>query len=132
MLELSCFDFYVPFRSFCLTLFTQTPSLNRYERAKCENRSTQTTQPNLARHKKRCSIGPLYYTECPNFSTLSQDDLKYHIAKKHSVPRPSIANKCKLCHAEFPGLCALRQHKDFQHGTQFGFGAGNIDVEDIV
>ena len=27
---------------------------------------------------------------------------------------------------------ALRQHKNIQHGTQNGFGASNIDVEDIV
>ena len=27
---------------------------------------------------------------------------------------------------------ALRQHKNTQHGTQIGFGAINIDVEDIV
>ena len=40
--------------------------------------------------------------------------------------------KCKLCHAEIPGFYALRQHKSIQHGTQIGFGASNIDVEDIV
>ena len=34
--------------------------------------------------------------------------------------------------AEFPGFYALREHKDTQHGTQIGFGASNIDVEDIV
>ena len=58
--------------------------------------------------------------------------MNYHIAKKHSVPTPSITYKCKLCHAEFPGFHALRQHKNAQHGTQLGFGANNIDVEDIV
>ena len=40
--------------------------------------------------------------------------------------------KCKLCHAEFSGFYALCQHKNIQHGTQFGFGVNNIDVEDIV
>ena len=40
--------------------------------------------------------------------------------------------KCKLCHAEFPGFYALRQHKNTQHGKQIGLGASNIDVEDIV
>ena len=58
--------------------------------------------------------------------------MNYHVAKKHSVPRPSITYKCKLCHAEFPGFYALRQHKNSQHGTQTGFGAHNNDVEDIV
>ena len=74
----------------------------------------------------------MYCPKCPNFFTKSRDDLKYQIAKKHSVPRPSITYKCKLCHAEFSGFYALRQHKNTQHGTQFGFGASTIDVEDIV
>ena len=108
------------------------PSLNRNEKVTCKNCGVQATKPNIAHHKKRCSTGTLYCTQCPNFSTLSQDDLNYHIAKKHSVPRPSITYKCKLCHSEFTGFYALRQHKDTQHGTQSGFGANNIDVEDIV
>ena len=58
--------------------------------------------------------------------------MNQHVAKKHSVPRSSITYKSKLCHAEFPGFYALRQHNNIQHATQFGFGASNIDVEDIV
>ena len=58
--------------------------------------------------------------------------MNYHVAKKHSVPRPSITSKCKLCHAEFLGFYALRRHKNTEHGTQIGFGASDIDVEDIV
>ena len=52
--------------------------------------------------------------------------------KKHNVPISSITNKCTLCHAEFPGFYALHQHKNTKNGTQIGFGANNIDVEDIV
>ena len=74
----------------------------------------------------------MYCTQCPKFSTLSQDDLNYHIAKQHSAALPSKTYKCTLCHAEFPGFYALRQHKNTQHRTQIGFGASNIDVEDIV
>ena len=37
-----------------------------------------------------------------------------------------------MCHAEFPGFYALRQHKNTQHGKQIGFGASNIDVENIM
>ena len=108
------------------------PSLNRYEKVTCENCGTQTTKLSLARHKKRCSAGTLYCSHCPNFLTKSQNDLNYHIAKKHSVPRPSKTYNCKHCHAEFPGFYALRQHKDTQHGPQMGFGTNNTDVEDIV
>ena len=108
------------------------PSLNRYEKVTCENCGTQTTKLNLARHKKSCSAGTLHCNQCPNFFTKSQNALNYHIAKKHSVPKPDITFKCKLCFAELPGFYALRQHTNTQHGPQMGFGANNIDVEDIV
>ena len=105
------------------------PSLIR-KKVSCEHCGTQVTRNNIVRHKKRCSVGTLFCTQCP--TNLSQDDLNYHVAKKHSVSRPSITYKCKLCHAKFPGFYALRQHKNTQHGTQFGFAANDIDVEDIV
>ena len=78
------------------------PSLNRYEKVPnkyptSENCGTQQTKVNLARHKKSCSAGTLYYTQCPNFSTKSQNDLNYHMAKKHRAPKPDVTFKCKLC-----------------------------------
>ena len=60
----------------------------------------------------------LVFHPVSQFPNIAQDDLNDHVAKKHIVPRPSITYKCKLCHAEFPGFCALRQHKRTQHGTQ--------------
>ena len=108
------------------------PCLIRKERVSCEHCGTQVTKTNLSRHRKRRSAGTLYCAQCPNFSTLTKVDLKYRVAKKHGVPRPSITYKCKLCRAEFPGFYALCQHKNTQHGTQIGFRASNIDVEDIV
>ena len=108
------------------------PSLNRNEKVTCENCGVQITKYSFARHKKSCSAGTLYCTQCPNFSTLSQEDLNCHIAKQHSAAGPSKIYKCNLCHAESPGFYALRQHKNTQHGTQIGFGASNIDVVDIV
>ena len=108
------------------------PFFIRKEKVACGNCWTLVTRISLSCHDKSCSVGTLCYTQCPNFSTLSQDDLIYHAAKKHRFPRPSIAYKCKLCHAEFPSFHALRQHKNTQHGAQIGFGASNIDVEDIV
>ena len=108
------------------------PSLKRYEKVKCENCGTQTTKLILARHKKSCSAGTLHCSQNPNFLTKSQNDLNCRIAKKHSAQKPDIIFKCKLCYAEFPGLYALRQHKNTQHGPQMGFRASSIDVEDIV
>ena len=106
--------------------------MDRNVNVTCENCGVQITKLNLARHKSRCSGGTLYCPKFLNFSTKSRVDLNYHIAKQHSASGPSITYKCKLCHAEFPGFYALRQHKNSQHGTKVGFGASNIDVEDIV
>ena len=108
------------------------PSLKRYEKVTCENCGTQTTKLNLARLKKGCSAGTLYCTQCPNFSTKSQNDLNYHIARKHSAPKPDVTFKCKLCIQEFPGFYALRQHRNTQHGMQIGSGTRDVDVEHIV
>ena len=108
------------------------PSLNRYEKVTCENCGTQTTKLNLVRHKKTCSVGTLYCTQCPNFSTKSRNDLNYHIAKRHSAPKLDATFKCKLCFQEFPGIYALRQHRNTQHGMQIRSGTKNVDVEHIL
>ena len=108
------------------------PALDRNVKVTCENCGTSITKYNLSRHKSRCSGGTLYCTQRPNFSTKLRDGLNYHSAEQHSATAHSKTYKCKLCHAEFPGFCALRQHKITQHGKQFGFGASNMDVENIV
>ena len=108
------------------------PALDRIVQVTCRNCGSLVTKKNLSRHRKSCSAGTLYCPKGPNFSTKSRDDLKYHIGKQHSAAGPSKTYKCKLCHAEIPGFYALRQHKNAQHGTQIGFGARNIDVEDIM
>ena len=132
LLQSSSFNFYVHFRLVCQTPNIEMPSLNRSEKVTCENCGTQTTRNNIVRHKKRCSVGTLYCTHCSNFSTKSQNDLNYHIAKKHSAPKPDITFKCKLCFQEFPGFYALRQHRNTQHGMQIGSGTRDVDVEHIV
>ena len=108
------------------------PSLNRNEKVTCDNCGTQTTKLNLARHKRRCSVGTLHCTQCPKLCTKSQNDLNYHIAKKHSVPKHDITFKCKLCFQEFPGFYALHQHRNTQHGMHIGSRTRDVDVEHIV
>ena len=132
LLPSSRFNLHIYFRIFCQTSIIKMPSSIQNEKIRCENCVTQTTRNTIVRHKKSCSAGTLYCTYSPNFSTKSRSDLNHHVAKKHSVPRPSIACKSKLSHAEFPGFSALRQQKNTQHGTEIGFGATNIHVEDIV
>ena len=108
LLQSSCFNLHVHFRQFCQTTFIEMASFVRKEKITCENCGTQTTRDNIVRHKKRCSVVTLYCTHCPNFCIKSQVDLNYHIAKKHSAPKPDVTFKCKLCFQEFPGFHALR------------------------
>ena len=108
------------------------PSLSRNEKVTCENCGTQITKLNLARHKKSCSVGTLHCNQSPNSSTKSQNDLIYHIAKKHSAPKSDITFKCKLFYQEFLGFYALRQHRNTQHGIQIGSGARDVNLEHIV
>ena len=132
LLQSSCFIYYLHFRSICLTLFTRIASLNRYEKVRCEICCTQTTKLNLARHEKNCSAGTLFCTQCPKFSTKSQNDLNYRISKKHSAPRLDVTFKCQLCYQEFPGLYALRQHRNTQNGMQIGSRTRDVDVQHLV
>ena len=71
----------------------------------------------------------MFCTQCPNFSTKSQNDLNYHIAKMHSAPKLDVTFKCKHCYQAFPGFYALRQHRNTQHGMQIGSGTRNQDVD---
>ena len=108
------------------------PSLIRKEKITCEKCGTQTTRNNIVRHKKSCSAGTLYCTQCTNFSTKYQCDVNYHIAKKHSAPKHEVTFKCKLCYQELPRFYALRLHRNTQHGMQIGSGTRDVDVEHIV
>ena len=123
---------HVYFRLICQTPNIKMLLLNRNEKITCENCGTQTTKVNLARHKKKCSVGTLYCTHCPKFSTKSHNDSNYHFAKKHSAPKPEVTFKSKLCYQEFPGFYALRQHRNTQHTMQIGSGTRDVDVEHIV
>ena len=108
------------------------PSLIRKEKTTCENSRNQATRNNIVRQKKNCSAGTLFCTHYPNFSTKSQEDPNYHIAKKHSASKPDVTFKCKLCYQEFPGFYALRQHGSTQHGMQIGSITKNVHMEHVV
>ena len=132
MLPSSRFNLHVFFRLLCQTSFIEMPSLFRKEKVTCENCGTQTTKKIIVRHKKRCSAGTLYCTQCSSFSTKSKDDLNYHFAKKHSAPKLDVTSKCKLCYQKFPGFYALRQHRNTQHAMQIGSRTRDVNVEHIV
>ena len=106
------------------------PSLICREKFNCEESGTQTAKFNFARHVKSCSAGTLFCTQCSFFSTKSQKDFNYHIAKKDSAAKPVVAFKIKLCYQDFPGLYALSQHKNTQYG--FRIKTVSVDPDDII
>ena len=50
------------------------PALDRDVEVTCEDCGVQITKSDLVRHKKSCSDGTLYCTQCRNFFTKSGDD----------------------------------------------------------
>ena len=120
------------FRLFFQTTIIEMPSLSGYEKVTCENSGSQNTKLNLMRHKKSCSADTMYCTQCPNFSTKTQTDLNYDIAKNHSATKFDVTFKCTLCQQEFPGFYALSQHRNTQQRMQIGSGTRDADVEHIV
>ena len=90
-----------------------------------DNCGTQTTELNVARHKKRFSVGLLYCNQWNNFSTKLHANLKYYIAKKHNAPNPVVTYRWKLWYQEFLGIQALRQQKNSQH--VFAIEPTNVD-----
>ena len=106
------------------------PGLNRNEKITCDNCGTQSTKRNTVRQKTRCSARTFRCTQCRNFSTTSQADLKYHIAKKQTTPRVKFTHKRKFCAIAFSGFYALRKHKTNEHGIQKK--STEIDVNNLL
>ena len=117
LLQSSCCNFYVTFRSSCWNGFAEKLSLNRNEKINCNNCGTLITKKILAHHRKRFSNGSCFCNQCTHFgATKSQKDMKFQIAKKHSARKPDVTFKCTLCYQINAVLYALRQHENTQHG----------------
>ena len=107
------------------------PALDRNAKVACDNCATLVSKQNLAKHKKKCSVGTLNCSKCSNFSTKSQKVLNYHIAKKHGTSKPKTTHTCKVCKEKFAGFYALRQHKSKMHGLYVKKADSSPLVNDI-
>ena len=67
LIQSTCYSLHIDFRIFCWIYLADMLSLSRNEIITCEICGTQTTNPNLARHKKRCWVGTLTCSHCTNF-----------------------------------------------------------------
>ena len=61
---------------------------------------------------------------------MTQANLNCHIANEHPRVRANKIYKCKICLQEFSGSCALRKHRNSQHG--FLLWTSNLDMDTLV
>ena len=80
--------------------------------------------------RRDAQLEPCIVPKGTNFSTTSRVSLSYHIAKKHSAPKPAVTFKCKRCYQEFPGSYALRQQKNTQYA--FLIKETVVDRDDFI
>ena len=71
-------------------------------------------------------------SKSPNFFTKSRDDLKYHIAKKHSAAGPKNNHTCKDCSIEFPSFYSLRHHKQRYHRAENTSSGEKADMQSLA
>ena len=132
ILTIFCYNsIYLLSDSDLLHYLLEMPALDRNAKVACDNCATLVSKQNLAKHKKKCSVGTLYCSKCSNFSTKSQKVLNYHIAKKHGTSKPKTTHTCKVCKEEFAGFYALRQHKSKMHGLKVKKTDSSSLVNDI-
>ena len=83
--------------------------LNRNENIACENCGTETTKWNIARHKKRCSVGTILLQATSDFSKTSQTDLNYlEKQKKQPSVRANNTYNVKFVWRKFCPLSATK------------------------
>ena len=128
LLQSNRFNLHAYSRQFCQSLFIELPSLRRNEKFTCDICDTQTTSLILHVTKKVVLVVHCYVPSVQNFSTKSQNDLNYHIAKKHNGPKPDDTFKCKHSYQEFIGFYGLGQHRNTEHG--FPIKTANVDLGD--
>ena len=109
----------------------EMPSLMRKEKVTCEICGTQTTGNNFVWHKKSCSAGTLYWTQCPKFSTKSQDDLNYHIAKSTAPRNLMSTSSVNFVIKRFQDF-TLYVNRSTQHAMQVRSRTRNVNLEHAV
>ena len=64
--------------------------------------------PACSSRSKRCAKGVI---SCPDskYSTYNQQEMNYHIAKKHAQPSSRQSMVCSSCEQEFPSYYSLQQ-----------------------
>ena len=93
------------------------PSLNRNKKVQCGDCGNLYVRAHAARHRKNCVRGVISCSECMYF-TYNQQEMNYHVAKKHA---PSTSKQSKVCSSfeqEFPSYYSLHEHRRKEHGAK--------------
>ena len=93
------------------------PALNQNEKVKCGDCGNMYTRQNTARHRKNCSKGGFSCPDCKYFN-YNQQEMSYHMAKKHAQPNSKQSTVCSSCEQKFPSYYSLQQHRRKEHGAK--------------
>ena len=104
------------------------PSHIQKEEVACEHGGTRVTRINISRQKKRFSIG----TPMSQFFNIVPGKFESSFRQEIQCSKAFNNLEMSIMSRSYPVFFALCQHNNTQHGTQIGFGASNIDVEDMV
>ena len=93
------------------------PALKRNDKIKCGDCGIMYVRQHAARHQKRCAKG---FISCPDckYSTYNQQEMNYHMAKKHAPSTLKQSTVCSSCDQEFPKYYSLQQHRRKEHGAK--------------
>ena len=92
-------------------------ALNRNEKVKCEDCGQEYRRADNARHQKRCAKGVVSCPEC-KYSTYNQQEMSYHMAKKHAQPSSKQSTVGSSYEQEFSSYYSLQQHRRNEHGAK--------------
>ena len=93
------------------------PSLNRNEKVQCGDCGNMYLRQHAARHRKSCQAGIISCPDCRYF-TYNQQEMNYHVAKKHAPSTSKQSTVCSSCEQEFPSYYSLQQHRRKEHGVK--------------
>ena len=93
------------------------PTLNRNKKVKCGDCGNVYIRQNIARHRKKCAKGVVSCPDC-KYSTYNQQEMNYHMVKKHAPSSLKQSTVCSSCEQEFPSYYSLQQHRRKAHGAK--------------
>ena len=91
--------------------------MNRNEKVHCGDCGNMYVSQNAARHRKNCMRGVISCSESRYF-TYNQQEMNYHVAKKHAPSTSKQSTVCSYCEQEFPSYYSLQQHWRKEHGAK--------------